>query len=44
VIAFELNIRVSTVKVHVGNLMKKLNAANRTQLAVRVPPPRLTAE
>lgn len=34
VIAFELNIRESTVKVHVGHLMRKLHAANRTQLAV----------
>ncbi len=37
VIAFELKIRESTVKVHVGHLMRKLNASNRTQLAIRVP-------
>jgi len=35
VIAFELKIRESTVKVHVGHLMRKLNVSNRTQLAVR---------
>ncbi len=41
VIAFELNIRESTVKVHVGHLMRKLNAANRTQLAVCLSPDHL---
>jgi DNA-binding NarL/FixJ family response regulator len=35
VIAYELKIRESTVKVHVGHLMRKLNVSNRTQLAVR---------
>ena len=33
-IAFELGMRESTVKVHVRNLMKKLKARNRTQLAL----------
>jgi DNA-binding NarL/FixJ family response regulator len=32
-IAFELNIHESTVKVHVRNIMKKLGARNRTQVA-----------
>jgi DNA-binding NarL/FixJ family response regulator len=32
-IASELRIQESTVKVHVRNIMKKLNAANRTQAA-----------
>jgi len=34
VIAHELNMRESTVKVHVRNIMKKLNARNRTEVAV----------
>lgn len=33
-IAYELNLCESTVKVHVRRIMKKLNAKNRTQLAV----------
>jgi FixJ family two-component response regulator len=32
-IAYELNMCESTVKVHVRNIMKKLNATNRTQVA-----------
>jgi DNA-binding NarL/FixJ family response regulator len=32
-IAYELNMRESTVKVHVRNVMKKLRATNRTQVA-----------
>jgi DNA-binding NarL/FixJ family response regulator len=32
-IAHELNMRESTVKVHVRNVMKKLRATNRTQVA-----------
>ena len=32
-IAFELKIHESTVKVHVRNIMKKLGARNRTQVA-----------
>jgi DNA-binding NarL/FixJ family response regulator len=34
VIANELNMRESTVKVHVRNIMKKLKARNRTEVAV----------
>jgi DNA-binding NarL/FixJ family response regulator len=33
-IAYELNMREGTVKVHVRNIMKKLNARNRTEVAV----------
>ncbi len=33
IIAYELNMRESTVKVHIRNLMRKLNATNRTQVA-----------
>ena len=33
VIAYELDMRESTVKVHVRNIMKKLNARNRTEVA-----------
>jgi DNA-binding NarL/FixJ family response regulator len=33
-IAFELNMRESTVKVHVRHLMRKFRASNRTQLAL----------
>lgn len=32
-IAYELNLRESTVKVHIRNIMKKLNARNRTEVA-----------
>jgi len=32
-IAYELNMQESTVKVHVRNIMKKLNAKNRTEVA-----------
>lgn len=32
-IAYELKMRESTVKVHVRNIMKKLHATNRTQVA-----------
>ncbi len=34
-IAYELNMRESTVKVHVRNVMRKLNARNRTEVAYR---------
>jgi len=34
-IARELNMQEGTVKVHVRSLLKKLNATNRTQLALR---------
>jgi DNA-binding NarL/FixJ family response regulator len=33
IIAYELNMRESTVKVHVRNIMKKLRATNRTEVA-----------
>jgi len=33
IIAYELDMRESTVKVHVRNIMKKLNARNRTEVA-----------
>lgn len=33
IIAYELNMQESTVKVHVRNIMKKLKAHNRTQVA-----------
>jgi DNA-binding NarL/FixJ family response regulator len=33
IIAHELNMRESTVKVHVRNIMKKLKAKNRTEVA-----------
>ena len=35
VIAHELNMCESTVKVHVRNVMKKLNAKNRTEVAMK---------
>lgn len=34
-IAYELNMRESTVKVHVRNIMKKLKARNRTEVAYK---------
>jgi DNA-binding NarL/FixJ family response regulator len=34
-IAYELNMRESTVKVHVRNIMKKLKAKNRTEVAFK---------
>lgn len=34
VIAYQLNMRESTVKVHVRNIMKKLKAKNRTEVAL----------
>lgn len=36
VIAYQLNVRESTVKVHVRDIMKKLCASNRTQVAYLV--------
>jgi len=33
IIAYELNMRESTVKVHIRNIMKKLKARNRTEVA-----------
>ncbi len=35
-IAHELDISESTIKVHVHNIMKKLNAKNRTEVAVKM--------
>jgi DNA-binding NarL/FixJ family response regulator len=34
IIAFELQISESTVKIHVRHIMRKLNVTNRTQLAI----------
>ena len=36
IIAYELKMRESTVKVHVRNIMKKLHATNRTEVAYLV--------
>jgi DNA-binding NarL/FixJ family response regulator len=36
VIAYELAMSESTVKVHIRNIMKKMNASNRTEVAWRV--------
>lgn len=36
IIAYELNLRESTVKVHIRNIMKKLKAANRTEVAFKI--------
>jgi DNA-binding NarL/FixJ family response regulator len=36
VIAYELNISLSTVKAHVHSIIRKLKARNRTELAVKV--------
>jgi DNA-binding NarL/FixJ family response regulator len=33
-IAYELGMRESTVKVHIRHIMKKLNARNRTQVVL----------
>ncbi len=35
-IAYDLSLRESTVKVHIRNIMKKLNATNRTQAAFKL--------
>lgn len=35
-IAHELNLRESTVKVHIRNIMKRLNASNRTEVAYKI--------
>jgi DNA-binding NarL/FixJ family response regulator len=35
VIALELNMRESTVKVHVRNIMRKVNAKNRTEVSFK---------
>lgn len=36
IIAHELNLRESTVKVHIRNIMKKLRATNRTEVAYKI--------
>lgn len=36
IIAHELNLRESTVKVHIRNIMKKLKASNRTEAAYKL--------
>ncbi|WP_082453544.1 response regulator transcription factor [Rhizobium sp. Leaf262] len=36
IIAFELKLRESTVKVHIRNIMKKLKATNRTEVAYKL--------
>ena len=36
IIAYELNLRESTIKVHIRNIMKKLNATNRTQVVFKL--------
>ncbi len=38
VIAYELGLSENTVKVHVGRILRKLNAANRTAVACLHPP------
>jgi DNA-binding NarL/FixJ family response regulator len=35
IIAHELGVSESTVKVHIGRMMRKLKATNRTQLVSR---------
>ncbi len=36
IIAYELTLRESTVKVHIRNIMKKLNARNRTEVIFKI--------
>jgi DNA-binding NarL/FixJ family response regulator len=36
IIAYELDLRESTVKVHIRNIMKKLNARNRTEIIFKI--------
>jgi DNA-binding NarL/FixJ family response regulator len=36
IIAYELNLRESTVKVHIRNIMRKLHATNRTEVAFKI--------
>jgi hypothetical protein len=38
-IAYELSMCESTVKVHIRQIMKKLNVSNRTQVVVATRPP-----
>ncbi|WP_137113311.1 response regulator transcription factor [Mesorhizobium sp. GR13] len=36
IIAYELDLRESTVKVHIRNIMRKLKATNRTEVACKI--------
>src|SRR5690606_40289096 len=36
IIAYELRLRESTVKVHIRNIMKKLKATNRTEVVYKI--------
>jgi DNA-binding NarL/FixJ family response regulator len=36
IIAYELKLRESTVKVHVRNIMKKVKATNRTEVVFKI--------
>ncbi|MEK1944404.1 MAG: LuxR C-terminal-related transcriptional regulator, partial [Ensifer adhaerens] len=36
IIAYEMDLCESTVKVHIRNIMKKLNATNRTEVAYKI--------
>lgn len=36
IIAYDLQLRESTVKVHIRNIMKKLNATNRTEVVYKI--------
>ncbi|MGC4026280.1 MAG: response regulator transcription factor [Mesorhizobium sp.] len=36
IIAYELNLQESTVKVHIRNIMRKLKASNRTEVACKI--------
>jgi DNA-binding NarL/FixJ family response regulator len=36
IIAYELKLRESTVKVHIRNIMKKVKATNRTEVAYKI--------
>ena len=36
IIAYELNLRESTVKVHIRSIMKKVKASNRTEIAYKL--------
>lgn len=36
IIAYELNLRESTVKVHIRNIMKKVDAKNRTEVIFKI--------